>query len=63
MFVTIPEVKARLRDEAELAVMAFVEAGGVITRVEPSKAPVCVPVLRPDLSAAIRSAAKALLAA
>ena len=39
----IPEEKARLRDEVELAVMAWEEAGREITRLPASRAPVCVP--------------------
>jgi hypothetical protein len=39
----ISEEKARLRDEAELAVMAWCEAGRGITRLPASRAPVCVP--------------------
>ena len=39
----IPEEKQRLRDEAELAVMAWAEAGREITRLPVSRAPVCVP--------------------
>ena len=39
----IPEEKQRLRDEAELAVMAWAEAGREITRLPWSRAPVCVP--------------------
>ena len=40
MQTTIPLAKQRLRDEAELAVMEFVERGGVIRRIAP---PVCQP--------------------
>ena len=39
----IPEDKQRLRDEVELAVMAWAEAGREITRLPWSRAPVCVP--------------------
>ena len=39
----IPEEKQRLRDEAELAMMAWREAGREPTRLRPSLAPVCVP--------------------
>ena len=41
---TISHTKARLRDEVQLAHMAYAERGGVITTVRPSRAPVCVPV-------------------
>lgn len=46
--------KARLRDEAELALLAFVERGEKVARLPQSRAPVCVPVggrvgsLRPE---------------
>ena len=43
----IPEEKQRLRDEAELAMMAWREAGREPTRLRPSLAPVCVPEPRP----------------
>ena len=35
--------KARLRDEAELAVMVWAERGRVVTVCPASRAPVCVP--------------------
>jgi hypothetical protein len=40
---TISHTKDRLRDEAQLAFMAYAERGGVITTIRPSLAPVCVP--------------------
>ena len=43
----IPEEKQRLRDEAELAMMAWHEAGREPTRLRPSLAPVCMPEPRP----------------
>ncbi len=35
--------KARLRDEAELALLAFVARGEKVARLPQSRAPVCVP--------------------
>ena len=40
---TIPQAKQRLRDEAELALIAFLELGNRVTYVPKSRAPVCVP--------------------
>ena len=36
--------KARLRDEAELALLAFLGRGEMVARLPQSRAPVCVPV-------------------
>ena len=38
--------KARLRDEAELALLAFLGRGEKVARLPQSRAPVCVPVDR-----------------
>ena len=43
MHTVIPHTKDRLRDEAQLAFMAFVLAGHSPTKLRPSLAPVCVP--------------------
>ena len=58
---TIPNIKARLRDEVQLAHMAYAERGGVITTLRPSLAPVCEPgypqpKARPSLSALLSPA-------
>ena len=43
----IPHAKARLRDEAELALLAYRATQRPVTVLRPSLAPVCVPVPRP----------------
>ncbi len=54
--------KARLRDEAELALLAFLERGEKVARLPQSRAPVCVPVGWGRVGSIVPVAPKARLA-